>query len=169
MSLHSQKESCFKYYIKSDSLNCKAYLDFIPIGSLQKESTWNAGDTGGAVSSLGWEDPLEEEMETHSSILVWKIPWTEEPGGLQFMGLQRVRHDWVVISTRLEQGTLLDLWSRGKVGGGVGGFPIAHSGGREKIRKLFPFISYLSPSQHSEVLALPWLQRFSAVLNSSHT
>ena len=44
------------------------------------------------VRSLGWEDPLEEEMATLSSILVWKIPWTEEPGGLQSMGLQRVRH-----------------------------------------------------------------------------
>ena len=40
------------------------------------------------VQSLGWEDTLQEEMATHSSILVWKIPWTEEPGGLQFMGSQ---------------------------------------------------------------------------------
>ena len=38
------------------------------------------------VRSLGWEDPLEEEMTTHSSILAWKVPWTEEPGGLQSMG-----------------------------------------------------------------------------------
>ena len=45
------------------------------------------------VPSLGWEDPLEEEMAIHSSILAWKIPWTEEPGGLQSMGLQRVRHE----------------------------------------------------------------------------
>ena len=45
------------------------------------------------VQSLGWEDPLEEGMATHSSILAWRIPWTEEPGGLQSMGLQRVRHD----------------------------------------------------------------------------
>ena len=44
------------------------------------------------VRSLGWED-LEKEMATHSSILAWKIPWTEEPGRLQSMGLQRVRHD----------------------------------------------------------------------------
>ena len=42
------------------------------------------------VRSLGWEDPLEEEMATHSSILDWSIPWTEEPGGLQSMGSQRV-------------------------------------------------------------------------------
>ena len=45
------------------------------------------------VQSLGWEDPLEKEMETHSSTLAWKIPWMEEPGRLQSMGLQRVRHD----------------------------------------------------------------------------
>ena len=42
------------------------------------------------VPSLGWEDPLEEAMVTHSSILAWRIPWTEEPGGLQSMGSQRV-------------------------------------------------------------------------------
>ena len=45
------------------------------------------------VRSLGWEDPLEEEMATHSTILAWRIPWTEEPGGLQSTGLQRVGHD----------------------------------------------------------------------------
>ena len=44
------------------------------------------------VRSLGWEDPLEKEMATHSSFLAWEIPWTEEPGRLQFMGSQRVRH-----------------------------------------------------------------------------
>ena len=43
------------------------------------------------VGSLGWEDPLEEGMVTHSSILAWSISWTEEPGGLQSIGLQRVR------------------------------------------------------------------------------
>ena len=45
------------------------------------------------VQSLGWEDPLEKEMVTHSSLLDWKIPWTEEPIGLQSMKSQRVRHD----------------------------------------------------------------------------
>ena len=45
------------------------------------------------VQSLGWEDPLEEEMATHSSILAWRIPWMEEPGGLQSTALQRVGHD----------------------------------------------------------------------------
>ena len=45
------------------------------------------------VRSLGWEDPLEKEMATHSSILAWRIPWTEDPGELQFTGSQRVGHD----------------------------------------------------------------------------
>ena len=45
------------------------------------------------IQLLGQEDPLEKEMATHSSILTWEIPWTEEPGGLQFMGSQRVRRD----------------------------------------------------------------------------
>ena len=44
-------------------------------------------------STLGWEDPLEECMEAHSSILAWRIPWTEEPGGLQSLRSQRVRSD----------------------------------------------------------------------------
>ena len=43
--------------------------------------------------SLGWEDPLEEEMATHSNILAWKIPWTEQTGGLQALGSQTIRHD----------------------------------------------------------------------------
>ena len=46
------------------------------------------------VWSLGWEDPPEKEMATHSSVLVWKIPWAEKPGGLQSMGSHRVGHDW---------------------------------------------------------------------------
>ena len=45
------------------------------------------------VQSLGWKDPLEKEIATHSNTLAWKIPWTEEPGRLQSMGLQRVRHN----------------------------------------------------------------------------
>ena len=47
------------------------------------------------VRSLGWEDPLEKEMATHSSILAWRILWMEELGRLQSMGLQRVAHDWM--------------------------------------------------------------------------
>ena len=45
------------------------------------------------VRSLGWEDPLEKGMSTHFSILAWRIPWIEEPGRLQIMGLQRIGHD----------------------------------------------------------------------------
>ena len=45
------------------------------------------------VQSLGWEDPLEESMATHSNVLTWRIPWTEEPGGLRSIGSQRVGHD----------------------------------------------------------------------------
>jgi len=59
-----------------------------PCGSASKESTCNAEDLG---STLGWEDPLEKGMATHSSILAWRIPWTEEPGGLQSMVSQKVR------------------------------------------------------------------------------
>ena len=54
---------------------------------LAMQETW--------VQSLGWEDPLEEGMAAHSSILAWRIPWTEKSGRQQSMGLQRVRHDWV--------------------------------------------------------------------------
>ena len=53
------------------------------------------------VQSLGQEDPLEEEMATHSGIFAWKIPWTEEPGMLQSMESQRVRHDRACMHTFL--------------------------------------------------------------------
>ena len=53
----------------------------------------NAGNSRDVVSNLGWEDPLEMGMATHFSILAWKIAWTEEYGGLQSIGLQRVRQD----------------------------------------------------------------------------
>ena len=54
------------------------------------------------VLSLSWKDPLKKEMATHSSILAWRIPWTEEPRGLQSMGFQRVGHDWVTNTTLLK-------------------------------------------------------------------
>ena len=60
-----------------------------PCSSIGKESACSAGDLG----SLGWQDPLEKEMATHSSVLSWKISWTKDPGGLQSTGSQRVRHD----------------------------------------------------------------------------
>ena len=58
------------------------------------------------VWSLGPEDPLEKGMATHSSILAWRIPWTEEPGGQQSMCSQRVRHDWVT-HTHIDNNTPL--------------------------------------------------------------
>ena len=64
--------------------------------NLETQETW--------VRSRGQEDPLEKERATHSSILAWKIPWTEEPDGLQSMGLQRVRHNWSCTCTRSELG-----------------------------------------------------------------
>ena len=57
----------------------------LPHSSVGRESACNAGDLG---SIPGWEDPLEKEMATHSSILAWRVPWTEEPGRLQSMGSQ---------------------------------------------------------------------------------
>ena len=58
-----------------------------------KNPSANARDIRDVGLILGREDPLEEGMTTHSSILAWRIPWTEEPGGLQSIGLQRVGHD----------------------------------------------------------------------------
>ena len=58
------------------------------------------------VQSLGQEDPLEEGMTTHSSILAWRVPWTEEPGGLQLMGSQRIRHS---LATRQQHQQIFDI------------------------------------------------------------
>ena len=67
------------------------------------------------IQSLGQEDPLEKEMSTHSSILAWRIPWTEEPGRLQSMGLQRVRHDWASwLSFFKDRKRPQKKWSQGK-------------------------------------------------------
>ena len=65
-----------------------------PGGTSGKELPANAGDIKMLVQSLGQEDPLEEGMATHSSILAWRFPWTEETGGLWFIESQRVGHDW---------------------------------------------------------------------------
>jgi len=62
-----------------------------PLLTSQMQETW--------VWFLGWQDPLEKGMATHSSILAWRIPGTEEPGGLQSMGLQRVGYDWATKHT----------------------------------------------------------------------
>ena len=62
------------------------------------------------VRSLGWEDPLEKEMTICSSIIAWRIPWTEDPGRLQSMGSQKVRHDCVT-STFFQQVTTVDSYA----------------------------------------------------------
>ena len=82
--------SCKKCVIASESEDLVFRGQGFPGSSDGKVSAYNAGDLG---SIPGREDPLEKEMAIHSSIHAWKIPWTEEPGGLQSMGSQRVRHD----------------------------------------------------------------------------
>ena len=67
----------------------------------------SACDVGDPVPSLGWEDPLEKGMATHSSFLAWRIPWTEDPGGLQSMGSQRGGHDW---ATKHSTAHRVDQW-----------------------------------------------------------
>ena len=78
-------------------VSCEAEKDFSKFseinGSVIKKLPADAGVQETQVPSLGQEDPLEEEMATYSSILAWKIPWTEEPSGPRSMGLQRVRCD----------------------------------------------------------------------------
>ena len=63
----------------------------------QKQIQYKFKNNLSRLQSLGQEDPLEAGMATHSSIIAWEIPWTEEPGGLQSLELQRVRHDWVLM------------------------------------------------------------------------
>ena len=76
-------------FLKNMNLFLHNYM--LPRWLTSKESAYSAGDAGLIPGS---EDPLEEEMATHSSILVWKIPWTEKPCGLQSMGSQKVGHYW---------------------------------------------------------------------------
>ena len=70
-------------------LTTPVFLGF-PSGSDGKESTCYVGDLG---LIPGWEDPTEEDMVTHSSLLAWRIPWSEKPGRIQFTVFQRVGHD----------------------------------------------------------------------------
>ena len=72
-----------------------------PVALVVKNLPENAGDTRDLVLILGLGGSLEQEMATHSSILGWKIPWTEKPGGLQSMGSQRVRYDLVNNKTNI--------------------------------------------------------------------
>ena len=88
--------------VSGQSLNFKLWLLYyhshppsLPSGSVVMNLSAVQETQEMWIQSLGWEDPLEEEMATLSSTLAWRIPWTKEPGGLQSMQLQRVRHDRV--------------------------------------------------------------------------
>ena len=74
----------WNYVILRTSLLVRWWRIRLPMKETQELRVW----------SLDWEDPLQKEIATHSSIFAWKIPWTEEPGGLQSMGSQRVEHYW---------------------------------------------------------------------------
>ena len=95
------------------------FLDFLlirgfPGGSVVKNPPANAGASckrHGSVWSLDLKDPLEEEMAAHSSILAWEIPWTEKPGGLQFMKLQK-RRTWLSNKTTSSRVYGLPWWLR---------------------------------------------------------
>ena len=101
-------------------------------GSAVKASAWNVGDPG---SIPGREDPLEKETATHSSTLPWRIPWTEEPGRLQPMGLQRVGHDW---ETSLSWGTKIP-------------YVTGHGQKNEKIKNSIIIISFLKAGSLSDL------------------
>ena len=102
--------------LASRSLKVSTLCNGLPRWLSGKESACNASKTW--VQSLCWEDPLEQEMATHSSILAWRILWTEEPGGLHSMGSQRVRHvgthfviSSIFLSSQKQQKMLLNLHS----------------------------------------------------------
>ena len=82
----------------TDSYRHKYLYGAFTGGSGSKESAFNVGESG---STPELKDPLEKGMAIHSSIIAWKIPWTEEPGGLQSMRSQRVRHDWMIEHRRV--------------------------------------------------------------------
>ena len=81
-----------RFFGSKETIKTENIYSLFPSSSVGEGSACSAGDQ---VQSLGWEYPLEKEMATHSSTLAWRIPWPEEPGGLQSMGLQRVGHNRV--------------------------------------------------------------------------
>ena len=104
------------------------------------------------VRSLGWDDPLEEGMATHASILAWKIPWTEEPSRLRSMGSQRVRHDWVT-----KHSTAQHKHSKGFLGGSDGK-ESAHNAGDWGLIPGSEDTLEKGMATHSSILAwrIPW-------------
>ena len=87
------------FHFKNKELTRRIAWSF-PGSSVVKNPPANAGDVG---SIPGSEDPLEENMATHSSVLAWEIPWTEDPGGEQTIGSQRVGLDWVTEHTHMQK------------------------------------------------------------------
>ena len=85
---------CYKQLPAGCFTHGSGYMSGFPSGSVVKNPPANAGDVRDVGSIPGSENPLKEGMATHSSTLAWRIPWTEELGGLQSMGLQRAGHDW---------------------------------------------------------------------------
>ena len=85
------------HVVSEGAISLSGYLSYLPWGfSLGAQTVKNLPAVQETwVQFLGQEDPLKKGMATHCSIHAWKIPWTEEPDGLQFIGSQRVRHDWV--------------------------------------------------------------------------
>ena len=94
LSLRRTMAHILNVYIRMSSINVTlTYLTSLVGQTVKHLSTlWET-----QVWSLGWENPLEKEMAIHSSTIAWKIPWTEEPGRLQSLGLQRVGHDWATL------------------------------------------------------------------------
>ena len=135
---------------------------------VNKESACNAGDP---AWSLGWEYPLEKGMATHSSILDWRIPWTEEPGGLQSMGLQ----SWTPLSdfhftSCMPQGTRLDTgcvwWCC------VTYAAMAAAPARRELHLQFPWLlaKMLRKLPASQLTScLPWVQRIVYMVRYSKT
>ena len=90
-----------------------------PGSSVAKSLSDSAGDAGDVGSSLGWEDPLEKEMAVHSNILAWKISWTEEPGGLQWVAKSQTRvsqaHTQLPVGRMAEGGRVVAVQSLSRV------------------------------------------------------
>ena len=109
--MHTHTPPC---EIQNELLWCKAVRN---LPAMWKTKVW----------SLGWEGPLEKGTVAHSSILAWRIPWTEEPGGLQSMGSQRHGHDWVTNITQ-EEGicSLKHLPSIAQQGWGLLSYKVSH-------------------------------------------
>ena len=97
------------------------------------------------VQSLGWEDPLKKEMAIHSSTIAWKIPWTEEPGRLRSMGLQRVGHDWA---------TSLSYWNQAGPYGPPGCWSLSlfHFSCLQEIVSSFHYLPWAPKGRYEQLL-----------------